>query len=198
MEDNSLLQSGLLALITDYFKTFSIKPFAVYITLVDDMSNEYLKLRPDHEVKFAYANKQEDSNGCVVPPKEFSDSFTILVNMRYILDSFDRKDLNWVGTLAHEATHIVDYIAFAKITGITNYDIIIDKNRFRMFHLWTEFNAKAKGYYFLLKYSFADICDENRLPYILEKELPFQKKIFMKTIIPLMMATNKCTMLFIS
>jgi len=176
MEDNLTMQSAFSLLLADFFKTFGIEPFSVNIAIPDDISKAYFELRSDHETEFTNRLKLENYNGLVVPPKEFSESFTILINRNYLLDSLEKDNRNWIGTLAHEATHIDDFMNFAKIMEVTDYDIIWDKSKFRMFHFWTEFNAKAKGYYFLRKHALDDIRDETLLQYVLEEELPNHMK----------------------
>ena len=43
-----------------------------------------------------------------------------------------------------------------------------------MFQLWTEFNAKRHGYYFLRKYTFENLFDVTQVPDIINTELPGQ------------------------
>lgn len=176
MEENLIWPDYFSLLLSDFFSTFNIVPFPVIILVVEDISKAHFDSRPDHEAKFNNASKPIDFNGAIVPPKEFNDKFQILINEAYIIDSIEKKNKNWIGTLAHEATHIDDFITFAKILGVTDYDIILDESKFLMFRLWTEFNARAKGYYFLRKHLLPNVSDETLLPYILEEELPLHWK----------------------
>lgn len=164
--------SGILA---DYFATYRVKPFPINISIADDLWNEYVKLRPDHAEKNSeMAEFQRTSSGTIVPPREYEGIFTVLLNKDYIMESIQKNNANWVGTLVHEIVHINDFIQFAKLIEVTDYDIVLDRNNHSMFHLWTEFNAKAKGYYFVRKYTYKDVQDKSQLQYIFETELPFQ------------------------
>lgn len=174
MEENTNLKNQFSALLTDFFSTFNIEPFPVKFSVVEDISKAYFELRPDHVSKLSNTNKLNEFNGMTVPPKDFNEKFTILLNNKYILDSIANR--NWIGTFAHEATHVNDYIEYAKIIGVSDYDILLDTGNFRMFQIWTEFNARAKGYYFLRKHSLENICDESILQHILEFELPYHSK----------------------
>lgn len=52
----------------------------------------------------------------------------------------------------------------------------------RPFMLWTECNARAKGYFFIRKYVFGDKVsdkyDKDQTDYILQTELPYQINVF--------------------
>lgn len=175
MRDNSALKKVLADILVDYFSTYDVIPFPIDILLVDDMWDGYVELRPDHaEKEPEMAEVQRTNCGTVVPPKEFDGIFTILLEKNYVIDSMQKNTADWIGTLVHEAVHVNDFIQFAKLVNATDYDIVLNRNNYRMFHLWTEFNAKAKGYYFLRKYTFEDMQDESQLPYIFNTELPFQ------------------------
>lgn len=174
MGEVATLEHYFLILLNDFFTTFNIEQFRVTLSIVEDIKNAYFDLRPDHKSKLFNEQMINSFNGMIVPPKKFEDCFTILLSRNYVLDS--SQNLNWIGTLAHEATHVNDYIEFAKIIGVTDYDILIETENSRMFQIWTEFNARAKGYYFLRKYSLNNISDESLIPHILEVELPYHSK----------------------
>ena len=175
MEENITLENLFSGILADYFFTCSVNPFPINISIIDDMWDEYVKLRPDHAEKNPeMAEFQRTNNGTIVPPKEYEGTFTILLNKYYVMDSIQKINANWVGTLVHEVVHVNDFIQFAKLIGETDYDIVLNRDNYRMFHLWTEFNAKAKGYYFTRKYTFKDVQDESQLQYIFETELPYQ------------------------
>lgn len=174
VEKNEILNDIISGVLADYFNEFDVEPFPVTISIVDDMWNAYAKLRPDHaEKQPEMAEFQRSCSGSAVPPKEFDGAFTILLQKEYMMESV-QNNANWVGTLVHEATHVNDFIQFGKMIKATNYDDVLDRNNYRMFHLWTEFHAKVIGYYFVRKYTFKDLQDESQIKYIFETELPFQ------------------------
>lgn len=175
MEEKQTLENVFSGILADYFATCDVEPFPVNINIVEDMWEGYLKIRPDHAEKSSKEMEefQKNNNGTAVPPKNYDDAFTILLHRQYFEESIKNNKADWIGTLVHEAVHINDFIQFAKLVGVTDYDIVLDRSKYRMFHLWTEFNAKAKGYYFLRKYTFGDTQDEEQAKYIIETELPY-------------------------
>ena len=98
------------------------------------------------------------------------------------MDSLQKKDFQWLGTLTHELTHLLDFIQYAKLNNLDSYDVIQRDMKHRPFMLWTECNARAKGYFFIRKYVFGDKVndkyDTDQTDYILQTELPYQINVF--------------------
>lgn len=96
--------------------------------------------------------------------------------------SLQKKDFQWLGTLTHELTHLLDFIQYAKLNNLDSYDVIQRDMKHRPFMLWTECNARAKGYFFIRKYVFGDKVndkyDTDQTDYILQTELPYQINVF--------------------
>ena len=86
------------------------------------------------------------------------------------------KDNNWAGTVAHELTHVYDFIEYANLIDCLDYDVILDLSLHWMFNIWTEFHAKAIGYYYVRKYTFKDIYDTSIIEYIMQNELPMHSQ----------------------
>lgn len=109
------------------------------------------------------------------------------------MDSLQKKDFQWLGTLTHELTHLLDFIQYAKLNNLDSYDVIQRDMKHRPFMLWTECNARAKGYFFIRKYVFGDKVndkyDTDQTDYILQTELPYQINVFAKN--------NKITHLYV-
>lgn len=40
------------------------------------------------------------------------------------MDSLQKKDFQWLGTLTHELTHLLDFIQYAKLNNLDSYDVI--------------------------------------------------------------------------
>lgn len=164
-------------IVIDYFNTFNISPISINYSIVDEMTNEYIKLRPDHAQKepekIASLNRY---NGLTVPPYRVNEKFTVLINKYYIEESLKNGNMNWIGTIAHETTHVRDFTEYAALLNASNYENIIDLSQNVMFQFWTEFNVRAKGYYFLRKYTFENMFDESQISYIINIEIPRQNK----------------------
>ena len=93
-----------------------------------------------------------------IPPKESDGHFSILIDTKYFAESLE-KDNNWAGTVARELLHVYDFIEYANLIDCHDYDVILDLGEHWMFNIWTEFHAKAIGYYYIRKYTFKDIYD---------------------------------------
>ncbi|MEG2908086.1 MAG: hypothetical protein RR945_02605 [Erysipelotrichaceae bacterium] len=89
MKNEEVIHNIFNKVLIDYFNTFDVLPFEVNISIVDDMSKVYVNLRPDHFEKHPYqftSQNLNSSNGMTVPPKVINDSFTILLNSKYLLE----------------------------------------------------------------------------------------------------------------
>ena len=175
MEEKLAAEKLFCDILATYFATYNVEPFSVNIIIVDDMWEGYLKIRPDHaELRSKEMEEfQRKNNGTAIPPKNYDDSFTILLRREYLEECVRNNKADWIGTLVHEAVHVNDFIQFSKIVGVRDYDIILSRDNYRMFHLWTEFNAKEKGYHFLRKYALGDMPDEEQARFVIETELPY-------------------------
>lgn len=157
-----------------YYKNLNLSPRKIDIFFEKDMYKKYIELRPDHVEKLS--GQMADLNkysGVTVPPKHLNDNFSIMIQFDYFLKSLT-YNAEWIGIIIHEVTHIEDFILFAKLANIQDYDEVLDVNKNWMFLIWTEFNAKAKGYYYEIKFSYKDMHDKEYFDYIVEQELMFQ------------------------
>lgn len=171
------LQNIFTNILDDYYKTCKVEQIPMDIMIVEDIGKAYAELRPDHaEREPNLIEKQRGYNGTTVPPKDYNGKFSILLSREY-LRNLDEYSMDWVGTVVHEATHVNDFVDFSRMVGVNNFDIILVPQNYRMFHLWTEFHAKAVGYFFIRKYTFVDVKDEKQAKYIIETELPYQIKV---------------------
>lgn len=180
MENLQINSNELNKIMDDYFETFGVKPVEVDIELTNSISDSYAKLRPDHKEKDSemFKEKKMDSdNGVVVPPNYLDGKFVILLNRNSVIENIRNDNLTWIGTIAHELTHVIDFKDYAKITGFSSYDEI--SNGDILFLLWTEFNAKTKGYYFTRKYTFNDLHEneDEQIEEIVNYELPAQLQL---------------------
>lgn len=177
MEPLSFNQT-LQTIVEDYFVTFGLPYISARYYIVNDMASAYTELQPEHArqepQKIVSINQY---NGTTVPPSDVNGKFTILLNAKYMCDSVNENNANWIGTIAHETTHVVDFTNYAILLGTEDYNDILSISNNMIFQLWTEFNARAKGYYFVRKYTFEDMFDESQISDIMNKEIPRQEKL---------------------
>lgn len=103
------------------------------------------KIRLDHEEKFPEQIENINNyNALTITPSQTNENFYVLLDSKYFSESLEKNN-NWVGTVAHELTHIYDFIEYANLIDCHDYDTILDLNKHWMFNIWTEFHAKAKG-----------------------------------------------------
>lgn len=161
----------------DYCDEFKKEPLSIVnFCITDDLEQEYRKIRPDHEEKFPeQIGNFNNYQALTITPSKTNGIFYILMNSKYFLESL-KNDNNWAGTVAHELTHVYDHMEYADLIDCDDYDVIIDLNKHWMFNIWTEFHAKAIGYYYVRKYSFKDVYDESQVEYIMQNELPMHSR----------------------
>ncbi len=172
MDSNDKLSQLMNNIIADYFATFNYEPFNLSLTFAEDIWKAYFDLRPDHRAQ--RRNQLPAFNGTVVAPKTLDDTFTVIIDKQYFIDDVNARRASWIGTVVHETTHARDYKEYAHLVGASDYDEVLDTNKHRMFQLWTEFNSKRHGYYFVRKYSFDNLSDVAQVPDIMNIELPGQ------------------------
>lgn len=181
-----LLDNLFEAVLGDYYNYYGINAIDIECSLSNKLSNTFMEKRPDlFEGDVKTTPEEIDMNrGSVILPKELNGKFTIVMDSNYFMDSLQKMDYQWVGTLTHELTHILDFIQYAELHHLDNYDVIQRDMEHRPFMLWTECNARSKGYFFLRKYVFGDkvndMNDTDQTDFILEKELPYQINVFTK------------------
>ena len=174
MEEKNNLEIILSEVLADFFNTYEIKPYPINIIITSNLVEEYFRLRPDFVGKMDGEEQVKNFNGLMVAPIEFEGQFTILLNAQYVCKQVQDGKFDFVGTLVHEATHINDFMQYSKIIEIQDYNFILDRSKNRLFHYWTEYNAKKRGYYFLRKYIFSNnMKDRQAYSYIMKTELPF-------------------------
>ena len=161
-------------IVSDYFNTIGYPRIHFIMRKTDDMNKSYLELCSAQAKDSAKRADISDYNGIMVPPEELDGTFCILINLNKLTEYLSSHNPTWIGTIVHETTHIIDYIEYAKLIGANNYDEIQRIDKHSIFNLWTEFNARYKGYYFMRKNTFKNISDPSLLPHIFNTELPMQ------------------------
>lgn len=167
------------SIICDYFDTYpAASPVIPDYHIVEDIASAYLSLRPDILEKSSSSVESLSAyNGFAVPPNEIGGTFTVLINKNVLMENVQNKRTDWIGTIAHETTHVQDFAEFAQIVGAKKYDEILEISCHGMFNLWTEVHARSRGYYFTRKYALGldNISSKEMLPDILEREIPAQQ-----------------------
>lgn len=158
-------------IVADYFHFYNCEPINLSIIFSDDIWKTYFEIRPDHRSK--RTEQLPSFNGTIAAPLELDGTFTVIVDNQYFLSEVKNNRLSWIETIAHEITHVRDYKEYAQMLSAASYDEVLTAEH-RMFQLWTEFNAKRHGYYFLRKYYFDDMTDPAQIPDIINTELPGQ------------------------
>ena len=164
----------------NYYNYMNLNPIDVEIVIAESVSDIYMQKRPElFEGDNALSPEAVDKNrGLTIPPEVADGTFTIAINKEYFLNAVKNKDWQWAGTITHEMTHVFDYMNYVKMNGVENYDIVQKELLHRPFVLWTEFHARATGYFFTRKFTFGDKYDDkndkDQTDFILQKELPYQ------------------------
>lgn len=173
MNDNeNLIENLAYQAICDYINAYNYNMPKLSLLISDNIEESYFKLRPEH--KNTANQKSTKSNGTLVPPASYDGTFTILINKEYMLNDINNGQRSWIGTIIHELTHARDYLEYANIKGIKDYDEILNIERHFLFQIWTEFNARRYGYLYVRKYSFENIRDIKQLQFINQEEIPYQ------------------------
>lgn len=145
------------------------------------MAKTHYELRPDRKEELIAHNIETFNiqNGRMVTPRTNDEPTYILLNTKMIEKYTEDGSMTWVGILAHELTHAIDYNQFAKREGLNSLDIIEGTSNFYMFQLWSEYHARKRGYYFLrLFFENHNRLDtrEIQVEYILQTEWPFHRE----------------------
>lgn len=166
-------------IICDYFDTYPVAaPVIPDYRIVEDIASAYLALRPDIlERSSATIESLSANNGFAVPPKKVGGIFTVLINKNVLIENLQSNRTDWVGTIAHETTHVQDFASYAQMVGAQEYVEILEISDHGMFNLWTEVHARSKGYYFTRKYALGPeyMSSEEMLSDILDREIPGQR-----------------------
>lgn len=174
---NMNFEEMMFAILRDYYSVYQLEPVYPNYMIVDDIAAKYAELRPDHSEKEPQIIQTlNDYNGDMVAPLKVGSPFTVLINKKKLLEYVSVGNMTWVGTIVHETTHVRDYTDYAELIGAVDYEDILSVDKNLCFQLWTEFNARAKGYYFVRKYTFEIMFDEKQIDYIVSVELPKQEQ----------------------
>ena len=155
MDNKSLKnESTILSIITSYYEMFpTMEIIPVNIITTDNLNRTHCELRPEYKNKFLGANAElgNEDNGRMVVPHSINETISILLNSKKLKEYAGNATTTWIGTIAHELTHAIDYYQIARKDGLYYYDPLEDTALYHMFQLWSEFHARKLGYHFLRK-----------------------------------------------
>ena len=176
--NNNDVEKILESLVANYYELYpDMSKIAVKILISDCLSKTYMELRPDlEELPMKDGIYPIDNyNGLMLVPNKIGDTSNIILNKRNITISTKDKSLTWVGTLAHELTHAIDFYQMAALEQLDSYDSLLKTDDYLMFQLWSEYHARKIGYSFLRKQLGADTdsrTEMDRIQYIMNTEWP--------------------------
>ena len=154
-------------------------PVNIYFT--EDLNQKHVDLRPEYREMITskraeYANTQ---NGRMVAPHSVDDTICILMNIEKVKEYTDDRSMTWVGTIAHELTHAIDFYQMARRESLTFYDPLEDMSISSMvFRLWSEYHARKLGYKLFREYhNIMEEADDNQqIRHVVEVEWPYHKE----------------------
>ncbi len=175
---NLNIENIITSLVKLYFEYFEIETKAqIQIRVVDNLAKEHKELRPDSAKMFTDLESMNNQNGRLIPPLDKDGLYYVLFNKNILLNRIKNNDSTFVGTIAHELTHAVDYYDFKHIDD-KNYSE--NDLMYNMFQLWSEFHARKLGYKFI-RHIVSDALPNSindQVEYIKNTELPFQLNYF--------------------
>lgn len=169
---NSLMES--------YYKKYpNMEKIPATIICTENLSQTHCELRMDLRERLKnYVNQNDNnsSNGRIVLPFSLDEPIYILLNTKKMIQYTEDKTFTWIGTLAHELTHAIDYYQMARKENLSSYDPLQEIKLYEMFQLWSEYHARKLGYGFL-RHFFLEageiVNPESDIQYIKETEWPY-------------------------
>ena len=164
----------LLKLYYSYYP--NMKKIPVKMIITDNMENAYCNLRADRMEKVERSHVLDDYNGLMVVPNSVDDEISILINSNSIVKYTNDSSMTWVGTIAHELTHAIDFYQMARREKLKSYYPLENTGAYFVFQSWSEYHARRLGYRFLRNYLGVDespLSQEEHISYILRTEWPF-------------------------
>lgn len=178
MDLNEMIKS-LITMYYEYYPT--MEPIAANVVFTDSLNKTHCELRTDRKERLLAAaiESDDDYNGRMVMPHEIDGNIHILLNTNKVIEYTEDQSMTWVGTLAHELTHAIDYYQMARKECLSSYDPLEETDQYLMFQLWSEYHARKFGYGFLRKVLGADDdarSKQEHAEYITKTELTFHAK----------------------
>lgn len=175
MENAINLEKIFSGIINDYINEYDIKEFIKpEYRLTDDLERSYLEICPDTDSSLVVGLNK--FNGYMIPPRNSDNGqYIVLLNATKMIENMQAGKLDWVGTIVHETTHVQDFNEFINSSENVTYEDLLNSRDYSMFSLWTEINARARGHFFVRKYTQGDAMNgQEALTNLIEQEIPYQ------------------------
>lgn len=173
-----MLEKRIAVLLEEFKQEYNCYDLNVKVIASNNLYEDKLRLASNRRRIEIERRKEwiQTMNGTVSEPDNLSDTFIVLINKEYIQSC---KYNEWIGTLYHELTHVLDYVKLGKMLQTMNFKDIEEYVHGLAFLNWSEFNARRKGNYRLrCEMHGKDICSLEALNQLLQKELPYQMSTF--------------------
>lgn len=164
------IQELIDMLLGDYVTSCRAAPFDSNIVISSNMEQSYKSVLGTRIGKNPCPHNIESYHGLTLPPVDDNQTFTILINARYVDPSM--RNIDWISTLIHEITHVYDFKEYFNIVSPKTFDELFDDTLHPIFNNWTEFHAMAVGHYYLRKYAIPNFKSTQHIDTILHIELP--------------------------
>lgn len=132
--------------------------------ITDDMVGAFRKFAETEE-QLREQSEIMNLNGTVIFTKD-NRSYLIVVNKNQFNEGND-----YIHTIFHEYTHVLDYHSYMKANCICNFDKLIESKYIDAFYLWTEYHARYIGTenYYNHQLNSNQIFDEDMRQFITEQ-----------------------------
>ena len=134
------LAKQVLSVYEAFFGTTNYPPYKIVVTA--SIFEERLKLCTNWMERQSIQNKKieiEKLNGLMVEPTENGGMFYLLVAEKRFLDQ-----ISYIGTVAHEFTHILDFSQYFDVEKIAKLRSINNPN-YDFIHFYSEVRARYRG-----------------------------------------------------
>lgn len=153
----------------------------VSVEIVEDLYSECVQKSADAVKEDLKAQKEwmQTLNGTIVFPECYTEPFGILIKKSYIEECIRNNNCNWIGTLCHELTHVIDYVNAMEYTANYKMEDFIKARCYEAFAYWTEFNARRYGHYLLRCYEHGEFLKSTiALNDLINREIPYQMQLW--------------------
>lgn len=162
-----------------YYELYpDMQNLSVNTIISDCLSKSYLELNLElkESLKADDLESIDDLNGMMVLPYAVGEPINVLLSRSKIAEYTIDGSMTWMGTFAHELTHAIDFYQMAVKQNLNCYGPLLDKEKYYLFHLWSEYHARKLGYAFLRSLLGVDskYDETSRIEHIQKTEWPMQ------------------------
>ncbi len=136
---------------------YMINNYDINIEFCENIYDKRLELAiDDYDRRQIIKNRRVISTltGTIVLPEKINGKYYVLIKNSQI------ENLNFIGTIVHEITHISDFINLYNYNNASSFREVEESYEFDFFYYWTEYHAKYMGYKILRIFLFDYIQSE--------------------------------------